>query len=133
MIAAFLELFTQRIIIFDDAIMDDHNRSIRTDMGMGILFGRFPMCRPARMSHADSAGELPLGEFTCQPIDFALPADTAQMPILQHGHSCRVIAAILQAVQALNQNRQGLLMPNITDDSTHRLTSMLEDVARIRS
>jgi hypothetical protein len=32
-------------------------------------------------------------------------------------------------VQALNQNGKRLFMPNIANDATHRLASMLEDIA----
>jgi hypothetical protein len=81
------------------------------------------------MSHTNGAGELSLGEFTGKAVNFALDADPTQVAVLKEGHSGRVIAAVFQAVQALNQNGERLFMPDIANDAAHRLASMLEDVA----
>ena len=50
------KLVAHFLVVLDDAVV--HHRHATRDVGMGILFGRCAVCRPAGMCNADPAGDV---------------------------------------------------------------------------
>ncbi len=118
------QLFLQAEIVFDDAVMHDHNFSGAITVRMGIFFGRTTVRGPARVANAVSAIQ------RLQSNDFfqiaQLAFGTAQLqpvPVASHSDSRRIVSAVFQPAQALNDDGNYTFLAHIPDDATHRKTS----------
>ena len=97
-LVAFLdELFFQREIVFDDAVMHHHDISGAVPVGMGILFRRTAMGGPARVADAVGAVERLQADRLFEIAQLAFGAAHLQtVAIAGDRDSGRVVAAILQ-------------------------------------
>jgi len=114
-------------VVLDDAVVDDHHVAARAAVRMGVFFRGPAVSRPARMADA----EQPVGgldaEDLLEIVQLAFgPADVQAPLAVDHGQACRVIAAILQALQSVEQERYGFSFAQIADNSTHDSSSVEE-------
>ena len=102
----------QRFVVFDDAVA--HQREgAAADMRMGVDFGRRAVGRPAGVSDAGGAAQgLAGGQRALQFGDFADAADAPKTLCggvhrgVDDGHAGRVIAAVFEPLQPVQQYRQ---------------------------
>ena len=87
-----LQLFLERRIIFNDAVMDDGDAV--GGVRVGVVLGRAAMGRPACMADANGAFERLGFEFILEIDQLALRAATLNRAIIQRRNSGAVIAAI---------------------------------------
>ena len=81
-------------------------------------------------SFAEKDGTYVNTERRVQLAHLALLLDHGEQPVLHHRHPGGVIAAVLQAAQALHEQRQGLAMADVADDAAHqRDPSAVDDPA----
>ena len=86
---------------------------------MRVDVGRRAVGRPAGVADAGLAGEA-LGQPGLQVAHPAGLLVHAAVPASgEHGDAGRVVAAVLQPGQALEQERGGLLPADVSDDSAH--------------
>src|SRR5258708_31282263 len=113
------EGFAQFEVIFDDAVMDDDELTIHTDMRVSIAFARLSVRRPARMSNTHMALD---GTFADEPFEvlkFAYVTPQTDFRIAKYGDTRRVIAAIFEALQAAKDYRRRVTWADIANDSAH--------------
>ena len=119
LVAAALEIGAKFLVVLDDAVVDDRH-AVAGDVRMGVAFARHAVGRPARVRDADVAVRRALVERVAQPLHLA---DGAQTPHLlaavQHRHAGRVVTAVLQALQALDQDRDDVPVSNRAYDAAH--------------
>ena len=65
------------------------------------------------------------GQAAFQLLDAAHFLHDLEAVAVEHGDAARVIAAVFETAQALQQKRLGFLVSEIGDDSTHKRTSLL--------
>src|SRR5690606_35527267 len=118
------QLFFYRLIVLDDAVVD-HGDAIAGKMRMRVVLGDAAVRRPARVRNAEAAGARRLLELLRELRNLADgAAERNAVARLQHGETGRVIAAVLEAPQALDQHRHDVPFRNGSDYSAHRtLTS----------
>src|ERR1017187_8495849 len=117
-------------VILDDAVVHHHHVAVAIAMRMGILFGGPPVGRPAGMSDAEGAVHRaePDGIFQVTQFAFGAPYDELLIVTID-GDTSRVVPAVLQPLQAFQDNWNGPVSANITDDSTHAIYyGLIEDL-----
>ena len=132
LIAASLQLGTQLVVVFNDAVVDQGNapetvgRCVRTmgKMRMCVVNGRRAMRGPTRMRNAGARRDT---VFLRQPDQLGHPrgaARTQQTAALMHRHAAGVIAAVFKALEPFDQNRDDIALTDGADDATHMLLPM---------
>ena len=115
------ELLGELAVIFYDAVVDQGDGAEAVGMGIGV--GDAPVGGPAGMPDA-AVGELPLvmGNHLAQGCNLPHGFYQTELGVLiKIGDPCAVVAAVLQACQAVQQNPSGLQGPGISDNSTHMI------------
>ncbi len=121
---ALLELFTERLEVLDDAVVDHDESTGRVRVGVGVDVARLAVGRPAGVADADGSGERLEIEQTRQPID--LPLGLPDMDgAVGDGDARRVVAPVLEPTQTVEQQRSGLPGADISHDSAHARVYLL--------
>lgn len=94
-------------------------------MRMGVFFGRTPVRSPAGVSDPVGSVEgIELdGLFEVAQLAFGATHLEA-LTVTGYGDSCRVISAIFQTTQAINDDGDDSLLSNVTDNAAHQLCSI---------
>ena len=114
------QLRLERLVIFNNAIMDDCDM-IATDMRMGIALFRRSMGCPARVGDACMSGKpAQTGDLLCQLLDLAQCPHPVQLAsLINDRHPGGVIAPIFKAPQTFQQHWHHIMAGNPTNDPTH--------------
>src|SRR5262249_53584261 len=87
---------------------------------MGVLIGRRSVCGPACVSDANGSGSGRFGELFFQEVDASSGFYDRELAFGWDRYDARaVVAAILQAMEPLDQEIHGFAMTDITDNSAH--------------
>ena len=115
--AAFGQLLTQLAKIFDDAVVYDGNQigCVR----VGIVLGRSAMGRPACMTDADRATERFAIETILERTELSFRTPAAKHAFLKRGDTGRVVAAIFEALERIDQLTRNRPVPENSDDPAH--------------
>ena len=118
-----LELPFEEVVVLDDAVVDDGDRAVAAQVGMGIDIGGTAVRGPARVADAGKPwGRLPLQ----QRFEVGNTTGTLAQPQVGPGDGCHagaVVAAVFEAGQALQKDRRSFTLSRVTDDSTHMRSS----------
>src|SRR5439155_4998567 len=107
-------------VVFQDAVVDDDERTAAVGVGMGVVVGRPAVGGPAGMPDADGSGQRALAQDALEILDAPGRAPDLQRPRRrQHGDTSRVIAAVFEALEALQDDAHGTLVSDVADDPTH--------------
>jgi len=111
-------------VVFDDAVVDDYQGAGAVAVGMGILFCRAAVGGPAGVADAEGAGDGAGGENGFEVAQLAGGATELQGAVgaAGDGDAGGVIAAVLEAAQALDDDGHGGIGADVSDDSTHGLS-----------
>src|SRR6185295_6266200 len=106
-----------RFVVLDDAVV--HHRDAAGDVRVGVALGGHAVRGPARMADADGAVQ---GVLLGQLLELSHPPARAQalQRAIDDGHAGRVVAAVLEALEALDQDRHDVAAGYRSDDSAHR-------------
>ncbi len=115
--AAGLQIRAQLAEVLDDAIV--HHRHFGRRMRMRVDFGRPPMRRPARVADPARAGQRVGAQHGFQVPELALGAPTRQPPVLERRDAGRVVAAIFEPLQRLDEQVRDRLTAEDADDAAH--------------
>src|SRR4051794_15316650 len=104
-------------VIFDDAVMNQRDiaHAVRVSVNLG---GRAVGC-PTRMAHAHRSLEVSVAELFFQALQSAFAPEDLNLILLQNGDAGRVVAAVLEPFQSIEQNSLGIVKSDITYDSAH--------------
>ena len=123
------EFALQIEIVLDDAVVDDDDAAGAVAMGMGILFRGAAMRGPAGVADAEGAVERMLAQNLFQVGELARRAAHLERGAgwAAHGDARRVVAAVFQAPQPLDDDRNYFLWTDITDNAAH--AAILSDLS----
>jgi len=88
-------------------------------VGVSVVFGRAAVSCPARMADAESAVRVGGGDELSKGRNLAGGADDFKIRTVMDGQAGRIVTAIFQASQALEQNRCSLIAADVTNYATH--------------
>src|ERR1700730_1578207 len=86
---------------------------------MGVALRRLAVGRPARVADADRAGQRRHAESRLEIDQLALGAAAVDVAVDQRGDARRVVAAIFQPLQRLDQQRRDGRFADNSDDAAH--------------
>ena len=107
-------------VVFDDAVVNDHDAVLAVMVRMRVFFGRTPVRGPARVPDAEQPAQRLRANDFFQVAQLSRRAADLQPAVPNHGNAGRVVTAVLQPLEAVNQDRNDFLLPDVTDNPTHR-------------
>jgi hypothetical protein len=117
----------QLLVVFDDAVVDERDSAglarcvfsgTVAEVGMCVVHGRHAVRRPARVGNAGRAVDVVLFDLAQQfgdAVGTARPLEAARV----HRDTARVIAPVLQALEALDEDGDNIARRDGADDATH--------------
>ncbi len=124
LVAFLAQLFLEGEVVLDDAVVDDHHPAGAVAMRVGVLFRRAAMGCPAGVADAIGAVDGIEADGFFQVAQFAFGAANLQpLAVARHRDSGRIVAAVLQLLQPVQNDRNHPLLTYITNNSAHLLTS----------
>ena len=120
-VAFALELFLQRQEVFDDAVVDDDDVAGAVAVRMGVFFGGAAVRGPAGMADAVVAIDRIEAQDVFEVAKFTRrAADAEGLIVAVDGDARGIIAAVFEAFQAIQNDRNGALRAHIADNSAHK-------------
>jgi hypothetical protein len=125
LVAQLLEPRAERCCVFDDPIVHDRDVPVAICVGVRVTLIGCPMSCPTRMCNSDISVE-----WLARNDRFELGDLTRGFPCFQpmpvhDSNAGRVVPSILEALQALDEERRGALRADIAYDSTHMITVLV--------
>ena len=118
--ATFLQPVAELAEVLDDPVVDDGDLAGAVLVGMGVQVVRSPVGRPARMGQADRRVWRPIGDGGLEVGQLAgALLDEQVARVVDQGDPGRIVAAVLQAPEPLDQDRARLAGTRIADDAAH--------------
>ena len=115
------QFLPQSHIILDDAVMNHRKPSVTAHVRMGIGIGRRSMGRPAGMTDAGKSGQsFSILRFLTEVRNSAAHFGYRDHTILRNRDPGRVISAVLQFFQSLQQNGSCILLTGKSNNSAHK-------------
>src|SRR5215472_14104905 len=103
--------------ILDDAIVHDGN--FFGGVRMGIVLAGTAMGRPAGVADPDPAGERLAGKPVLEILELALGAPSRELAVFQRRNTRRIVAAIFEALERIDQMRRRRLTADDSDNAAH--------------
>ena len=115
------ELGFEGEVVLDDAVVHDDEGAGAVAVGVGIFFGWTAVRGPARVADAEGAGDGVGGDDGFEVAELAGGAAELEAGGASgYGDAGGVIAAVLEAAQAFDDDGHGGIGANVSDNSTHR-------------
>ncbi len=118
-VAVLDQLILQRLVIFDDAIVDEGNFAGGVEMRVGILVVHLSVRGPARVADSVAAGGRTLGHEPRQISDATGAFAGFHLIAVNDGDPGGIVAAIFEAPQTVQENGSRFRTANVTDNSAH--------------
>jgi hypothetical protein len=118
-VAGLAEFCAQLGVVLDDAVVH-HRHALAAHVGMGVALGGDAVGGPAGVGDAKAAGERFGIQTRLQFAHLAHRADALDVTVVHaHGDAGGVVAPVLQAPQALHQDRDDVAFSDGSDNSAH--------------
>ncbi len=123
------EFALQIEIVLHNAVVDYDHAAGAVAVGVGVLFRGASVRGPARVADAEGALDRMLAQNLFQVAELARSATDLKRGAgrAAHGDACRVVAAVFEAPQPLDDDGNYLLGTDITDNAAH--ATILSDTA----
>ena len=119
--AAFLEPVAELAEVLDDPVVDDRDVARAVLVGMGVQVVRTAVGRPARVRQADGRVRGPVGDRRAQVGELAGLLLDEQVPtVVDERDARRVVAAVLEAGQSLDEDGTRLPGSRVAHDAAHQ-------------
>ena len=116
--ATLREAVPELLGVLDDAVVHDRDAARGVGVRVGVDVVRLAVGGPPGVADADG-GLGPVVDQVPQVLDPARGLGDLQPVAVDDGQAGRVIAPVLQAPQALEQDRDGVPAADVADDSAH--------------
>jgi hypothetical protein len=113
------ELFAQLEEVLDDAVVDDDDFAGHAHVGVGVAGVGLAVGGPAGVADAEPAVDGFFVNEGGEAGEFAGVAPDLDGAVFQHCEAGGVIAAVLEALEAVQDDRGRVTRPDIANDSTH--------------
>ena len=133
LVALALQLLLQVEVVLDDAVVDDDDLAGAVAVRMGVFFGRPAVRRPARVADAVVADSGCRVDDVFEVRELAGAAPQFDAAVAHDGDARRVVAAIFEPPQAVDEHRHDFLRSDVADDSAHCLLRSLGPQAAMTS
>jgi len=121
-----VEQLAQRLVVLDDAVVDDGDLAAGVQVRVRVELRDAAVSRPARVRDADRPALRRRRPVALQPGDHADALANVERPILDQRNPGRIVAAIFEALQAVDQETARRFDADATDDAAHRLKNSSE-------
>jgi hypothetical protein len=111
------QFLAQLLEILDNAVMDQRHAMGRVRMGVDLV--RHAVGRPSCMANAHRAGQRLFGQPLFQVDQLALGAAAVQQPAVQRRDAGRIVTAIFQPLQPVEQKGRRRLLADNANNSAH--------------
>ena len=111
-------------VVLDDAVVDHDDASGRVLVGMRILLRGPAVGRPTRVAHPVVTRERLLLQAQLQVLQLARGAPALEHAVAHHRHPGRVVAAVLELAQALDDDRHRIARAHVSHDPAHVSASL---------
>lgn len=122
------QFVAQRLEVLDDAVVDDRDFAGR--MRVRVVGGRAAMCRPARVRDAGLAGQRMRGEFIRQVDELTRCPPPLDRAVEIGGDARRIIAAIFEPLQPVEQPLGDVGRAENAYDTTHNFCPFVQSTER---
>ena len=106
-------------VVLDDAVVDDHDAAGAVLVRVSVLLGGAAVGGPAGVPDAPVAVERLRGEARRQVAELARGAAALEAAVLHDGDAGRVVPAILQPAQAVQDHGDRVPPAHVSDDAAH--------------
>src|SRR5664280_876712 len=114
------QLLLQRDVVLHNAVVHDNDLAGAIAVGMRVLLRGAAMRGPAGMADAVGAVERLQADDLFQVAQLALGATHLQATaVAGYGNAGRVIAPVLEAAQAVNDDRHNSLLSDVSNNPAH--------------
>ena len=118
-VAGALQALLQLQVVLDDAVVDDDQPAAAVAVRVGVLLRGPAVGGPPRVADAVLAVHRLGADDLLQQIELAGAAPHLDLAGADEGDAGRVVAAVLQAPQPVDEHRHGRLGAEIADDPAH--------------
>ena len=120
------------LIILNDAVVDEVNGPVMRCVGVRVNLRDTAVGGPTGVGNASGAFHRPgKNRFQIRNLSHGL-VRVNNRPVI-NGDSRRVVPSVLQTSQAFNQDREGLLVPNVAKNAAHGITSQVKGLVANRA
>src|SRR6185369_11208486 len=107
----------------DDPVVDHGDAPAAIEVRMRVRVGRLPVRRPSRVADADASGDRLGPEGLLEAVELARALEDRQLRLplraVDHAYAGGVVAPVAERAQAAQEDREGLLRADVTDDAAH--------------
>ena len=119
-VAVGLERLLQLAVVLDDAVEDDRDLLVgRAGQRMGVLEADAAVRRPARVADARRGQGAVRVRLHAQVAEVADRSERLEVVTLEQAETGRVVAAVLEALEALHQQVLRTSFADVSDDPAH--------------
>ena len=119
-VALAAQLFFQGQVVLDDAVVDHDDVALAVAVGVGVLLAGAAVGGPAGVADAVDAVERLQPNRLFQVAELALAAADFELAVVAHHRDARrVVAAVFQPLQPVQQDGDDGFLTNVADDSAH--------------
>ena len=118
------QLLLELDVVLHDAVMHDNHFVAAVDVRVGVVVGGAAVGRPSGVSQANTA--LGYAVIDSRPEAWQLAGGLVDLRLalsIENGYPDAVVPAVFEARQAVRQDRSGLAVTHVPDNSTHRLSA----------
>ena len=118
-VARRLKRLLERQVVLEDPVVDDHDRAGAVGVRVGVLLGGPPVGGPARVTDPEGAVERALAEGRLEVAETPGTAPDLEHPVGDDGDARGVVPAVLEALQAVEDDAGCASRTDVPNDSTH--------------
>ena len=134
LVAAALQLLLQLEVVLDDAVVNDDDLVGAVAMRVGVLLGGAAVRRPARVARDRRGREIGVvGDHRFEIRQLPGAAANVEAVAVDDGDASRVVAAILEPAQALDEDRDDGFVADVSDDAAHIVSIVPAAEGQVRS
>ena len=116
-VALLLQLALSWQVVLDDAVVDDDEPARAVAVRMRVLFSGPSVRRPPRVPEPVAAGHRVRGQHLLEVRELAGTAADVHVPVVDDGDARRVVAAILEPSQPVDEDRDDGPRADVADDA----------------